>query len=114
MGNSHFFFVQPESFDSSVVKNKWTESARKHIDLLKKEIVAAEEFTASYLEAFLHNFLKKNDIKAGEILPLLRVMLIGSKTGPAVFEIIAVLGKDESIRRMNSAVAAFDQLMTAV
>jgi glutamyl-tRNA synthetase len=112
--HSHFFFVQPESFDSSVVKNKWTESARKNIELMKSEIVAAEDFAASSLETLLHNFLQENNFKAGEILPVLRVMLIGSKTGPAVFEIMAVLGKDESIIRMNRAEVVFDKMMAAV
>ena len=53
-------------------------------------------------------------MKPGDILPVLRVMLIGTKNGPAVFEIVALLGKDETVRRMRVAAAKFDELISVV
>ena len=69
------------------------------------------DFAMKSVDDFLHGFLKKNNIKAGDILPLLRVMLIGTKNGPAVFEIISLLGQQETVARIHAAIPAFDTLI---
>jgi glutamyl-tRNA synthetase len=48
------------------------------------------------------------DIKAGELQLPFRVMLVGGKFGPPVFDIAAVLGKQETIQRIQKALTAFD------
>jgi len=48
------------------------------------------------------------DIKPGELQLPLRVMLVGRKFGPPVFDIAAVLGKEETIHRIKNALGAFD------
>ena len=70
------------------------------------------DFSSASVDQFLHSFLKENNLKAGDVLPILRVALIGSKNGPAVFEIISLLGKEESIERMREVPLKFDSIIS--
>ena len=107
--NGYFFFNVPTSYDPGVVQNKWNDSARKTFKLLNTELKNISDFEMQSVEAFLHDFLQQNKLKAGEVLPLLRVMLIGTKNGPAAFEIISLLGKEEVLSRIESAMQVFDR-----
>jgi glutamyl-tRNA synthetase len=77
---------------------------------LEDEMKNWEDFTAASIDKLLHEFMGNRNIKAGDLLPLLRIMLIGSKNGPAVYEIISLLGKQKSISRMKKAMELFDEM----
>ena len=51
----------------------------------------------------------KSNIKIGEIQMIFRIMLVGNKMGPAVFAIAALIGKEETMRRIEKAVQTFDK-----
>jgi glutamyl-tRNA synthetase len=89
----HFFFTEPAEYEKSVVASKWNATAKSNLDKLKDELNNWLDFTAASIDKLLHEFMANRSIKAGDLLPLLRVMLIGSKNGPAVYEIISLLGK---------------------
>jgi glutamyl-tRNA synthetase len=61
--------------------------------------------------AFIEDGFKKlammQDIKPGELQLPFRIMLVGGKFGPPVFDIAAVLGKEETIQRIQKALIAF-------
>ena len=105
--HASFFFEDPTVYDESVVKSKWHEEANKKIGLLVAALEQQEDFDSKAIDTFLHDFLEKNKFKAGDVLPLLRVMLIGAKNGPAVYEIISVLGKEKSLERIDKAISSF-------
>ncbi|HYV95655.1 MAG TPA: glutamate--tRNA ligase [Chitinophagales bacterium] len=111
--NGSFFFQQPTSFDELVVKSKWNEKAKTNFGLLIDEMKSFSDFSTTSVDEFLHSFLQKNNLKAGDLLPILRVALIGTKNGPAVFEIISLLGKEETATRMTNAISTFEK-MTSV
>lgn len=106
----HFFFQRPESYDPPIVKNKWTEQARKNFEILSAQLKSLNDFSSPGVDQFLHSFLQENKLKAGDLLPILRVALIGSKNGPAVFEIISLLGKEETGQRLQLVPPIFDQM----
>jgi len=104
-------FIAPTVFEESVVRNKWLYGAGRNFHQLSEDLLGLNDFAMKSVDDFLHGFLKKNNIKAGDILPLLRVMLIGTKNGPAVFEIISLLGQQETVARIHAAIPAFDTLI---
>jgi glutamyl-tRNA synthetase len=110
--NGNFFFQRPTSFDESVVKSKWNEKAKANFDLLIEEMNSFNDYSPPSVDEFLHSFLQKNNLKAGDMLPILRVALIGTKNGPSVFEIISLLGKDESQARMKNAISTFEKMIS--
>lgn len=110
--NGYFFFQKPASFDAGVVKGKWNSSAKQNFEWLADELNSANDFSATAIDQFLHSFLQKKNVKAGDLLPILRVALIGTKNGPAVFEIISLLGKAETLERMKAVQSIFDQMIS--
>lgn len=110
--NAYFFFQQPTAYDETIVKRLWNQKARTNFDMLLPALKQLEDFSSLALDQFLHLFLQQNNLKAGDLLPILRVALIGTKTGPAVFEIMSVLGKQETLKRIQRVYTTFDQMTT--
>jgi glutamyl-tRNA synthetase len=59
------------------------------------------------METAFKALAEEKNIKAGEVLLPLRIMLVGGKFGPHVFDIAALLGKAETIARIEKALAVF-------
>lgn len=104
-----FFFEAPAACDEASVLPKWDDAKRGFFkDCIQKMNVCAEWSTAVIEEDFKNLSAEKN-IKIGELQMIFRIMLVGSKMGPAVFAIAAILGKTETISRIEKAIASFDK-----
>lgn len=110
---SWFFFRRPESYDTEAAKKKWDAGKKvffdKLIALFESEpgLWATEDPTQSLEEKF-KSLMQAEDLKPGEVMLPLRIMLTGGKFGPAVFNIAALLGREETIQRIRAALPAFD------
>lgn len=104
---SSFFFKAPETLDIDAVKPKWNETKQ----LFFAELIRNYELSASWDAHTLENNFKEiaavNDLKPGELMLPFRIMLVGGKFGPGVFDIAELLGKDETIRRIQKALTIF-------
>jgi glutamyl-tRNA synthetase len=104
---SYFLFITPEKWDVDAVKPKWNEAKQ----LFFAEVIRNFELTPDWKASVLENNFKEiaavNEIKPGEVLLPLRIMLVGGKFGPGVFDIAEILGKDETIHRIKKALAVF-------
>lgn len=105
---SSFFFATPESFDVAAVKPKWNETKQLFFAELVRNYELAPGWDAQMLENNFKEIAAANDLKPGELMLPLRVMLVGGKYGPGVFEIAALLGKEETLHRVTKAIAAFN------
>jgi glutamyl-tRNA synthetase len=105
---SYFFFKAPEEYDINAVKPKWSEGKKRFFELFVEEIKAIDSWESAFIEDGFKKLAMMQDIKAGELQLPLRIMLVGGKFGPPVFDIAAVLGKEETIQRIQKALAAFD------
>ncbi len=103
---SSYFFIAPEVYDLASVKPKWTPEKAAFFEaytLDVKDGPAAAELEEKFKElAGAHNF------KPGELMLPLRIMLVGGKFGPGVFDIAVNLGAAETIKRIHKAIAAFN------
>jgi len=104
---SKFFFERPETLDTEAVKPKWNEAKQ----LFFAEVIRNFELSPTWEAAELENNFKEmaavNKIKPGEVLLPFRIMLVGGKFGPHVFDIAALLGKEETIHRIKNALSLF-------
>ncbi|HEX4877117.1 MAG TPA: glutamate--tRNA ligase [Chitinophagaceae bacterium] len=104
---SSFFFKAPDVLDVNAVKPKWNEAKQ----LFFAEIIRNYELTTDWDAHVLENNFKEiaavNDLKPGELMLPFRIMLVGGKFGPGVFDIAAILGKEETIRRIHYAMGKF-------
>lgn len=98
---SSFFFKAPETIDIAAIQPKWNEQK----NLFFIELIRAYELMQFWNHEALENELKElaaaNNIKPGELMLPLRIMLVGGKFGPHVFNIAEVLGKEETIKRIE-------------
>ena len=102
---TYFFFVAPEEYDEKTVKKRWkAESSlqmREIIDLLN----AQQAFESEALGEALNSFIQTKEYSVGGVMNALRLALVGAPKGPHINEILYLLGREESIRRIERAIA---------
>ncbi|WP_026897548.1 glutamate--tRNA ligase [Daejeonella oryzae] len=106
---SSFFFNTPEAYDLNAVQPKWNDSKTEFFKILSSEFAAFNTWEVPEIEADFKRLMGSNSLKPGDLLLPLRVMLVGGKFGPGVFDIAALLGKEETIKRIQKAIIAFTE-----
>lgn len=100
---SSFFFKSPEKIDVAVVKSKWDEKKNLFFIELIRNYQLLNIWQHDNLEKDFKEIAAANQLKPGDILSSFRIMLVGGKYGPGVFDIASVLGKEETIQRITYA-----------
>jgi glutamyl-tRNA synthetase len=102
-----FFFKPPATLDVDAVKPKWNEEKKNFfIDFISK-LKAIEEWDFTTIENVFKNLAAEKNIKPGELQLPMRIMLVGGKFGPAVFQIAELIGKEETVKRIERAIKEF-------
>jgi len=103
-----FLFQLPEQIDIAAVKPKWDEKK----NLFFNELIRAYELSAIWASADLETEFKElaaaNQLKPGELMLPLRIMLVGGKFGPGVFDIAAAIGKNETVARIKKVLGLIE------
>lgn len=103
LANSALFYCQIQALDEKALK--FTTAAAK--DLVQKVIDQLEkvsDFTESVLENEVRQVAEQLNEKLGNLAQPLRVALTGSTVSPSVFEVMDVLGKQETLQRLKAFV----------
>lgn len=99
---SSYFFTTPQVIDLAAIQPKWNEAKT----LFFQEVIRNYQLTAIWEAHDLENNFKEiaaaNQLKPGEVMLPLRIMLVGGKFGPGVFDIATIIGKDETIKRIEN------------
>lgn len=108
---SPFFFQAPTEYDSAVVKKRWTPESPEYLKKLAAEFFKLVNPQKEDYEAALRRVAESLKLSRGnsfggngELIHPLRLAVSGVGEGPGVYEIVCILGKDETIRRINSAI----------
>jgi glutamyl-tRNA synthetase len=96
-----FFFKAPASFDLDSIRPKWSEAKQVFFIEWIRQLELETGWEAAALEVNFKEMAAAKAIKPGELLAPLRIMLVGAKFGPGVFDIVVLLGRDETIRRIR-------------
>jgi glutamyl-tRNA synthetase len=104
---SYFFFKSPDKWDVDAVKPKWNEAKQLFFAEVIRNYELNNDWKAITLESSFKEIATINQIKPGEVLLPLRIMLVGGKFGPGVFDIAEIIGKEETINRIDKALTAF-------
>jgi glutamyl-tRNA synthetase len=103
-----FFFEAPAQWDMDAIKPKWTSAKTEFFKLFIESFTIIGDWNATNLELQLKELAVTLQIKPGELLLPLRIMLVGEKSGPAVFDIAALLGKNETTERIDKLLRQTD------
>jgi glutamyl-tRNA synthetase len=97
-----FFFKAPEQIDLDAILPKWNEGKVQFFESWIKSF----DFEAQSAEAWEQSFadlVAAKQVKKGDVMLPLRVMLVGGKFGPGIFDIAAFIGKAEVQKRIQFA-----------
>ncbi|MDI1316879.1 glutamate--tRNA ligase [Flavobacterium sp.] len=100
---SNFFFEAPTTYDEKAAKN-WKEET----PILMQELISVLEnisdFTSLNVETVVKNWMTQNEIGMGKIMQPFRLSLVGALKGPHLFDIVELIGKEETIKRLEKAI----------
>ncbi len=98
----YYLFEPVRSYDEETLQKRWNDDIAVVFAELIEKLTTFEPFTAINLEESVKTFIQEKGIKPGDILPLLRIALVGTMKGPAVFETAEVLGREETVSRIKA------------
>ena len=103
---SHFFFAAPTSIDTAAILPKWEEKKQVFFEALVKTYAqhiadGVKTIPAATLEANFKELATAHEIKPSDLLLPLRIMLVGGKFGPGVFEIIESIELSDTVARIE-------------
>ena len=101
---SHFFFVAPHSYDEKASKKAIKEDTAHLMKKTIEIITSTNDFTVENLQTNLKGWITKNEIGFGKVMMPLRLALVGALQGPDVFEIMFMIGKAETVKRIEALV----------
>ncbi|RTZ02247.1 glutamate--tRNA ligase [Flavobacterium sp. RSP49] len=101
---SDFFFVAPTAYDEKASKN-WKVETPALMQELISVIEEITDFTSMNIETIVKDWMTKNEIGMGKVMQPFRLSLVGALKGPHLFDIVEVIGKDETINRIKKAIA---------
>ena len=82
-----------------------TPETRALIGQLRTALEAVTDWRAETTEAAMRNFAEQNNLKLGSVAQPLRVALTGRTTSPGIFDVLAVLGREECLARLADQAA---------
>jgi glutamyl-tRNA synthetase len=99
--NAVYFFNAPTNYDADVLKKRLNEQTGNFIKEIASAFSSLSSFTAAETEATFKATAEKLGLGAGQVMQLFRVSISGVGGGPALFEIVELLGKEEILKRLN-------------
>ena len=103
MLEGRYLFERPDSYDEQTISKKWKENSGEIITDITNRFEASS-FEPDALNEIFSAYLKEKELGMGAVLPILRVLLSGKGAGPSLFDIMAFLGKEESVSRLREGV----------
>jgi len=101
--SGQYFFKAPEHYDEKVIKKRWNDEVKLVLKEFSEAVHDQAQVDAHIALRTLKDVLEKNGVGMGKVMQVLRVILTGVGGGPDLMGIIAVLGKDEVVQRINEA-----------
>lgn len=101
---SFFFFKRPEAYAEKSVQKFWKPGTTDLMRELLSVLEIQSDFSGEILEPIVVGWITEKEYKMGAVLNAFRVSLVGEAKGPHLFDITAMLGKEESILRLRKAI----------
>lgn len=99
-----FFFVAPSEYDEKSVKKRWKEDSRQHMTELIEVLKGVDDWTAEKLDATVLPWIESKEYGLGVVMNAFRICLVGAARGPHIWSITDILGKNETIYRVENAI----------
>ncbi len=100
---SSYFFVAPTRYDEKAAAKFWKGENPARIAILREVLAAEHDFSAAHLEAVIHGWIEAGEHPMGQVMNSLRLAIVGESKGPGIAEICEIIGKPETLFRIDQA-----------
>lgn len=101
---SRFFFVSPTSYAEKDVKKRWNEETPRIMAELMGLLKNIEDFSSKPTEDIVIGWITKKQYHMGNVMNAFRLAVVGECKGPHMFDITELLGKAETLARIEKAI----------
>jgi glutamyl-tRNA synthetase len=99
-----YFFVSPSRYDEKAMRKFWKGDNPARIAELREVLSAQQDFTAENLNNMIHSWIESKEYPMGQVMNSLRLAIVGASMGPGLAEICEIIGKPETLHRIDSAI----------
>lgn len=99
-----FFFETPAGYDEKASKKQWKEGTGTLLDELSNVINSIEDFSSANIETLVKEWITQKEVGFGKVMQPLRLSLVGALKGPHLFDIIEMIGKEETLHRIQKII----------
>jgi glutamyl-tRNA synthetase len=99
------FLVEPQPTDEKAWNKVMKNGAADTLEKVREALARTEPFTPESIESSLRSVVEELGAKPGAVFQPIRVAISGSTVSPGIFESVAVLGRDETLARIDQALA---------
>lgn len=101
---SSFFFVAPTEYDEKTVRKRWKANTPNEMKQLIDVLKNISDFSSQNQETVVKQWISDNELHMGNIMNAFRLAIVGEGKGPHMFDITEIIGKEETISRLEKAI----------
>lgn len=101
---SSFFFIPPAVYDEKTVKKRWKEDSPQLMEELGMVLDNIEDFSSHNQETIVKAWIEQKGYHLGNVMNAFRLAIVGESKGPHMFDITALIGKEETLQRLQKAI----------
>lgn len=101
---SSFFFSAPVSYDEKTIQKRWNPETPALMTELISVLENIADFTPHNTEEFVKTWIEKKEYNMGAVMNAFRLSIVGEPKGPHMFDIISIIGKQETLTRIQRAI----------
>ena len=100
---SEYFFNDPDNYNPENIKTFWEDDAGTILKTLLEKLNELYDWESSAIEIEFKNLMNKNHFALGQIMKPVRFAICGTVNGPSLYSVMALLGRDSCIYRLDCA-----------
>src|SRR6185437_13856660 len=102
-----FYFREEIAYDQEAAKKSFVSENKPRMEKLRDAFAKVESFNAANIEAALKATATELGVKAGVLVHPVRLAVTGNSSGPSLYHLLEVIGKEKTLGRIEKALAAF-------
>jgi glutamyl-tRNA synthetase len=100
-----FFFKAPEIYDQEVIKKLWNNDSQALLMELRILLEKSENFSPAVTEPAVKAWIAEKGYNTGAVMNAFRLVIVGASRGPHLFDIISWIGKEETLKRIDTGLS---------
>ena len=101
---SRFFFIAPTEYDPKTIQKRWKAETPSQLAELITILTDIDNFSSINTEKIVIDWITSKEYNMGGVMNAFRLSVVGEAKGPHMFDITAIIGKNETIQRIQRAI----------